>query len=231
MAVAVLTGRFPEAFDAGDFERWFAVWSAPEKPDGKPKLAAARMAICVLKAALTFGKGRRYPGCAELKSILEDMRFASLKPRQVAPTAGQVIALRLAARAAGAPLRALAYALQFETTLRQWDVIGQWVPLKDPRPSTLFGYGEKWIGPTWARIDDDLVLKLTPTKTEDTSEARVSFDLRECPMVLEEMVAIPAHQRTGSLIINERTGLPYRHDTWRELWREDRAAAGLPRHV
>lgn len=215
-----------DAIDRRDVDRWFAVWCGSSEA---PTLAAARMAVTVLKSALTFGKGCRLAGCADLKSILGDMRFSGLKPRAIAPTAEQVIAARKAARESGAPRRALAYALQFETTLRQWDVVGQWLPLSDPRPSSLLAYGEKWIGLTWAKIDQDLILRLTPTKTEDTSEARVAIDLKECPMVLEELEAIPLERRTGPLIPNERTGLPYRHDTLRQAWRHDATAAGLPR--
>ena len=69
------------------------------------------------------------------------------------------------------------YALQFETTLRQRDVIGEWVELADPRPSSILGYGQKWLGPTWANIDDNLIMRVTPSKTENTTEKRVTFDL------------------------------------------------------
>jgi hypothetical protein len=26
--------------------------------------------------------------------------------------------------------------------------------------------GQKWIGPTWAHVDENLILRFTPTKTE-----------------------------------------------------------------
>lgn len=215
-----------DAVDRRDISRWFDTWSEADGP--KRKLAAARMAICVLKAALLFGKGCRLTGCSDLQAILEDMEFPGLKARTSAPTADEIVRARQAARAAGAPLRALAYALQFETTLRQWDVIGQWVPMSDPRPSALPLEDQKWLGPTWAKIDDNLILKVTPTKTEETTEARVSLDLKECPMVLEELALIPIEQRTGPIIINEVTGLPYRHDMFRTCWRRDARAAGIP---
>lgn len=220
---AHIGARRLDAIDRRDIDRWFTIWS-----DAGKHLAAGRMAVTVLKSALTFGKGCRLAGCADLKSILEDMAFTSLKPRIFAPTAEQITKARAAARAAGAPLRALAYALQFETTLRQWDVIGQWLPLSDPRPSSLLAYGEKWIGLTWAKIDADLILRLTPTKTEETTEARVSIDLKECPMVLEELSALEFTERTGPIIVSARTGLPYRHSVFRSDWRRDARAAGIP---
>jgi hypothetical protein len=217
--------------DGRDLRRWFGEWSAPDEPNGRPKLAAARMVVCVIKAAVTFGIVCRLPACAEFRAILDRMEFPSIKPRTIAPTARQVEAARGAARASGAPSRALAYAFQFETTLRQWDVIGEWVPLSDPRPSAVLGYGEKWIGPTWQQIDADMVLRVTPGKTHDTSEARVAFDLRECPMVVEEMAMVPPERRVGPLIVSERTGLPYRHPGFRRSWRQDAITAGIPAEV
>jgi integrase len=95
----------------------------------------------------------------------------------------------------------------------------------------VLGYGEKWIGPTWQQVDAGMVLRVTPSKTEDTSEARVAFDLRECPMIAEEIERIEATRRIGPLIVAEHTGLPYRHETFRRAWRRDAQVAGIPRNV
>lgn len=43
--------------DIRDLNRWHAEWSAPLTENGKPRLAAARMAMIVLKTALTFAAG------------------------------------------------------------------------------------------------------------------------------------------------------------------------------
>jgi hypothetical protein len=216
------------ACDGRDLRRWFTEWSAPDEAGGRQKIAAARMVVCVIKAAVTFGIICRLPTCAEFRAILDHLEFPGVKPRTWAPSAQQVEAARAAAWASGGPSRALAYAFQFETTLRQWDVIGEWLPLSDPRPSAVLGYGEKWIGPTWQQIDPGMVLRLTPGKTHDTSEARVAFDLQECPMVVEEIAKVPPERRVGPLVISEQTGLPYRHQTFRRWWRLDATAAGIP---
>jgi hypothetical protein len=65
------------------------------------------------------------------------------------------------------------------------------------------------------------VLRLVPEKTAATSEARIAIDLRECPMVVEELAHVPPSRRTGPLIVDERTGLPYNHRTLRSAWRRD----------
>jgi hypothetical protein len=228
MLIMEVGSRQVTAVDGRDIRRWFTAWSQPDREGGKRKIAAARMAITVLKTALKFGKACRMRGCADLKSILEDMEFEGLKPRTSAPTAAQVIAARAAAHKLGHPLAALAYALQFEATLRQWDVIGEWVPLDDKRASAVLDGKQKWIGPTWSMIDHALVLRATPTKTEQTSAASIEVDLSECPMVVEELSKIPVESRLGPLIVNPNTGLPYRQWYFRDLWRKCARLSGIP---
>lgn len=218
-----------DALDGRDLSRWYKAWSEPAKEGGRPRLAAARMAMTVLKSALTFGKVCRYAGCADLKSIMDEMVFAAPAPRTAAPTAAQIIAARLEAHKAGHAAAALAYAIQFEGHVRQYDVIGEWVPIDDPRPSAILDGDHKWIGPTWSQIDENLILRLTPSKTEDTTGARIVLDLRTYPMVMEELAGIT--ERKGPLIINPRTGLPYRQWYFRDLWRAVATAAGIDRTV
>lgn len=228
---AHIGGRRISECDGRDVRRWFDIWAGG--PVGTPgrKLGAARMALSVLKAALSWGIQCRFAGCAEFRAILAEMEFENLKSRTEAPTAAEIEATRRAAHAAGRPGRALAYALQFETVLRQWDIIGEWVALSDPRPSAVLAYGQKWVGLSWSNIGADLILRYTPGKTDDTSGARVLIDLRECPMALAELEKTPEAARSGPLIVNERTRLPYRYDAYRCGWRRDATASGLPARV
>ena len=182
--------------DGRDVMGWFEQWRIASDGSGRDQLSVARVCLAILKAAISFGIVCRAKGCPEFQAILGELEFDTLRGRTQAPTAAQIIAVRKAAHAAGSPLRALAYAIQFETTLRQWDVIGQWVPLSDPKPSAIIHRGKKWIGLTWAAIDDRLILaKVEPTKTEDTTAVVVSFDLSVCPMVMEELALIPSERR------------------------------------
>jgi hypothetical protein len=114
MIVGTVGARRIDVLDGRDIRRWYAEWSAPLEQGGKPRLAAARMAIIVLKNALTFAATCRRPGCAELRDILGNIRFAGPRPRVEAPTAAEIIAARKAAHHLGHPAAALAYALQFE---------------------------------------------------------------------------------------------------------------------
>ena len=83
----------------------------------------------------------------------------------------------------------------------------------------------------WSQIDDDLVLRLTPSKTEESSQVRVVFDLKAYPMVVEELTSMSATGRSGPLIVNPRTGLPYRHEYFRVLWHKCAAEVGISRAV
>ncbi len=218
--------------DGRDVMGWFEQWRAACDGSGRDQLSVARVCLAILKAAVSFGIVCRIKGCSEFQAILRELEFDSLPSRKEAPTAAQIVAARKAAHAAGFPLRALAYAIQFETTLRQYDVIGQWLPLSDPKPSAIIHRGKKWIGPTWGAIDENLILAwIEPTKTETTTEAVVSFDLSVCPMVMEELALIPMEKRKGPLIVKELNGRPYDHDDFRKQWRRDCEASGLPKKL
>jgi len=95
--------------------------------------------------------------------------------------------------------------------MRQWDVIGKWVPLSDKKPSSVIDGTSKWVGPMWAQIDDNMILRYTPAKTQFASGAIVSIDLHMMPIVVEELAKVPVEARRGPLIVNPRTGLPYRN--------------------
>lgn len=234
--------------DGTEVETWFDYWADHSRPrgrnakighnnppepidDGKRHIAKARTAIAVLKAAVRFGVKLRHVGCADFREVLRACQFQPLASRDVYATADQVVAARRSAHAIGHPRIAFCYAIQFEGTVRQWDVRGQWLPMSEPQPSAVLGYGEKWIGPTWANIDQNLILRWTPTKTEDTTGAEIVVDLRACPMVMEELKLIPQDDRKGPLIANHKTGLPYRDDTFGDIWRAVRKAAGIPSEI
>jgi len=220
-----------DALDGRDLSRWHAEWSRPAAESGKPRIAAARMAMIVLKTALSFGIACRLPGCAELKLILQQQRFPGPRPRTEAPTAADIVAARKAAHDLGHPRAALAYALQFEGAMRQWDVIGQWVPLSYKTPSMIINGTSKWMGPLWSQIDEHLILRYTPHKTQFTTGAQVTLDLRECPMVMEELARVAMEARRGPLVISPKTDMPYTQWRFRDLWRVVADGAGIRREV
>jgi hypothetical protein len=220
MLIEEIGARRIQDCDGKDAKRWFKVWGQYSKEDGSyGKHAKALMCIAVIKAALKFGVLCKYKGCADFKAILAECGFPGTRRRQYAPTSDQIIAVRKAAHAKGHSPLALAYAIQFEGTNRQTDVMGQWVPLAERVASAVIDGNKKWIGPTWKDVDQNLVLRFKPSKTSRTTGAEVVIDLKACPMVMEELRLIPAEARQGPLIVDPNTRLPYKYRTLQSLWR------------
>jgi integrase len=210
-----------------DLKGWHQKWSNQGK-----YLAASKTCRSVLLAMVTFGIEARLPGCVELAATLRAANHTLPNPRrrEAVVTADQVVALRAAAHADGRPSSALAYALVFETTLRLWDVIGQWQST-DKGP-------DFWHGLRWEHIGPDLLMHYTPSKTSANTGLAVTFPLVRAPMVMEEFAFLQITKSTwadtrlvGPVIIAERTRMPFRADRFREGWRHDREAAGLPSTV
>jgi hypothetical protein len=210
-----------------DIFDWHDVWS-----DNGRYLAAAAMARAVLEAALSFGVMMREPGCAEVAAIIRETRkkLPKPQPRDQSATAAQITAARQAAHANGRPSSALAYAIAFEVMLRLWDVIGQWWPMDKGGISDVLDpdHKTKWFGLRWEDISADMVLTYTPSKTDGSTGARVTFNLLKAPMVLEELAHWPADKRAGPVIVSEESGLPYRPTIFAQRWTVDRKAAKLP---
>jgi len=57
------------------------------------------------------------------------------------------------------------------------------------------------------------------------------LDLKMCPMVMEELAKVPVEARRGPIIVNPRTGLPYRNWYFGEVWRKVRKATGIAKSV
>ncbi|OJU05887.1 MAG: hypothetical protein BGN83_14690 [Rhizobium sp. 63-7] len=213
-----------------DLKRWHDSWS-----EGGTRLAASKMMRAVIDAAVSYGVMCRITPCIELREVLKaaSRKLPNPKRREVVITAAQVAALREAAHAAGRPSSALAYALVYETTLRLWDVIGQWVPVDSDGISDIVNprTGNKWFGLRWEDIDDALVLKYMPSKTSMKTGLSVTYPLRAAPMVMEELAYWPADKRTGPVIAYEMNGRPYLSEVFSSMWSRDRKAAGLPGHV
>jgi hypothetical protein len=226
MLDAVIGKRRVTAVSGIDVLGWYRKWKEPDHPGGREKIAAAAMTMNVLKAALAFGiiDGNR-PGCRDLHYAITQMRIPKPAPRKSAPTREQIIAARRAAHRMGHPGLALAYAIQFETTLRLWDVVGQWVPMSEPGISPVVARGRKWFGLTWADVDDSLILHAKPSKTINSSGATVDYDLSLCPMIMEEISSIPPEDRVGPII--KHGALPYWDWRTRIVWRAIAKEVGL----
>jgi hypothetical protein len=106
--------------------------------------------------------------------------------------------------------------------LRQKDVIGEWI--KTPG-------GEQWTsGLLWGehvKSDWQLVKPTSKSNFSDVAE----FDLRLMPMLMAELERVPATGRIGPVVLDERTGKPYRQREFARRFRAVARAAGVPDDV
>jgi len=217
---------------------WYKEWS-----DGGQKISAGGAFIATLRTLFRFGAGLLDDAeCSRLAGTLSSQSYKGTKPREVALSADQVTAIRKAARARNWHFMALAQAIQFECTMRQRDVIGEWVPVKEPGMSdvvqTKTFKGEKktkkWItGIRWEKIDENLILRHVTSKRNK----KLENDLKLAPMVLEEFqhmfgstdrAAMPA---SGPVILCEVNMWPYYNTEFRRKWRKVATEAGIPKNV
>lgn len=212
-----------------DVKAWWKVWSAADARGRPTKVAAGWMAYSVLKTAIRFGVTCGLEDCARLLTMMGELSIPRPRARNMVALADQITAAREAAHAIGRRSLALAYAIQFETALRQWDVIGQWYPMDYDLVSDEFGPRGKWRGLDWRHIDSNLVLRLKAGKTEDTTGEEYIVDLKLCPMVMEELAHWTPEERRGPVIVDETTGLPYVPRVYEAWWRRRiRKDADLP---
>lgn len=209
-----------------DLVKWHKLWSE----DGR-YLAASAMMRAVLGAAVSYGIMLRFDGCADFLTVIKETNRKIPQPRrrEYVVTAEQVMAARKSAHENERPGWAIAYALAFETTLRLWDVIGQWMPLSEPGVSDVMACGNKWFGLRWEDIDTDLVLRYVPSKTKGKTGKSVTYPLAKAPMVMEELAHWPLEVRKGPIVLSGNR--PPFAATFRNGWHVDRDAAGISSKV
>ena len=205
--------------------RWHEAWSA----NGE-HITTGHSLITTLRIIVAFGAGLLEDAdCQRLAGLLRTMRFQQGQARKTVLTAEHVIAIRQRAHAEGRPSIALAQAIQFELALRQKDVVGEWVPLKEPGTSDVVDGRQKWIrGLRWEEVDGMVLRHVTSKRGK-----LLTADLRLCPMIMEEFAIwqeknLPA---CGPIVVREETGKPWVADRFRLFWRRIANAAGVPKGV
>lgn len=208
---------------ARNFLRLHEDWSK----DGKVSVAHAKIGML----RILFGFGATIledDDCAKLSGILSKMRFAMAKPRSERLTAEQANAIRGKAHEAGKPSIALAQAFQFELMLRQKDCIGEWVPIREPGVSDIQADGYKWLrGIRWEEIGPDMVLRHITSKRQKAIEV----NLRNAPMVMEELARLGELPANGPIVVCERDELPWTAPEFRRQWRMLATSCGVPKTV
>lgn len=229
--------RALSALSLKDFRRWYDAAKAPKKESGPQRIDRACKIMKMVRQMLRYGIAAELDQrqCTRLITILEATRFATPKRRRSKLDLAHVTAFILKAEAKGRLSLALGTALQFESGMRQRDVIGEWMPVpagKEPTGIVVRGRrGNGWRrwsnGLAWADVSKDLVISKETTKTG----ALVSHDLKLFPLSMALLAKIPVEERIGALIVDETTGRPYAEFAYSRNWRDIAREADIPDEI
>jgi hypothetical protein len=213
----------------GDFRRWYDAAKKPKAPSGPERIDRACKIIKMLRELFKYGVTAELAECKRLREILLEAEFRQPARRKVKLEFVHVDACIERAIEMKRVSLALGTGLQFETTLRQRDVIGEWEPIPAGEAATgIVLNGRRWVkGLTWADLANDLEVYKDTTKTGQTA----AHDLKLCPLVLQVLAHVPADRRVGPLVIDEASGRPYAEFVYPREWRIVARAAGIPAHV
>ncbi|MGI4767934.1 MAG: hypothetical protein ACRYGP_23065 [Janthinobacterium lividum] len=212
-----------------DFRRWYDEAKKPKAPGQPERINKAHKMVSLCRRLFTYGIAAEIPDCARLAAILDASRCKQPGRRRVKLERHHVEAFIVEALKNNRLSLALGTTLQFDTALRQRDVIGEWEPL--PEGETAGGivlHRRRWAnGLTWADINDRFEIFKATTKTG----AIAAHDLSLCPETMRLLQLVPAAKRIGPLIIDEEAGRPYATDGYAREWRAIADKAGIPKHV
>ena len=213
-----------DALTGLDFMRWYQTYRAPREEGGPERIRRAYKAMQLLRIAVKFGVAAGIQQCFRLATTLEALRFAQPEPRTVAPTFKMIESLCTLAIEDGRRSIALAQALQFELTLRQIDVIGEWEKV-EKGASGLVLRGERWSGGLlWNHIGPEWILEKRTTKTGQ----KAVHDIKAYPFLLAMLQSVPKEERVGPVIKDEGSGFPYKRRHYAKVWRALAREAGVP---
>lgn len=221
--------RALHALTVEDFWRWYNAAKRPKAAGGPERVRRAWGIMKKLREMLSYGVSAELDGCVRLKTILAEVRFPQPARRRVTLDLVHVTAFIPKAIEMNRLSLALATAIQFDTILRQKDVIGEWEPIKAGEPKTgIVLRGNRWVrGLVWS----DIILDGITRKVTSKTGAIAAHDMTVCPHVLQVANLVPIESRIGPLIIDEKAGRPYAGDAFAREWRRIARAADIPDHV
>jgi hypothetical protein len=205
-----------------DFRRWYKEFRKPSEEGGAERITSAHHRMTRVRAVFSFGGELGLPHAKRLREELSRIRFEMPKSRTQQVTFEQTCAFIVKAHELGYYEMAMAQALQFEFMLRQTDVIGKWEPSeKDPHVS-------EWVtGVRWEEITQNGVLSHTTGKRR----RNVALDVKVYPLVQAELDRLAVVPSFGPIVVDSKTGNPFKYENYRKRWRQIARAAGIPDDV
>jgi hypothetical protein len=224
-----------------DMRDCFLALLEPAHPGGAPRVRLAQACVrSMMKILLNYGAELGLPGCLELVQVLERMTlrvpketrtiWKAQQKKKIAMSydhAAAIVAEGLSRGTRRHRSAALGVAAQFEFTLRQIDVIGEWEKIsRRARADAIINRGQAWR--PGLRFEDFSTGTLDLT-TSKTSTAAV-FDVTAYPLFQTALAAVPEAERRGPLVVDEQ-GVPVRQRYYQELYRDLADAANVPSEV
>jgi hypothetical protein len=177
-----------------------------------------RRPACALSILLNYGAELGLAGCLDLAQVLErmtlrvpkDVRTAwkAKRPPKVAMAYAQALAIVVEGLRRGTRRHrsiALGVAAQFEFTLRQIDVIGEWERIGEPTElpcDAIVSHGQVWGGGLRFEQLADGTLDITTSK----NETGAVFDVTAYLLFMQTLQAVPAAERRGPLVVDDEGG-------------------------
>jgi hypothetical protein len=205
-----------------DFPRWYRAFRAPRKEGGRERISNATQLIKRARAVLSFGVELGIADALRLRQVFSFMEFEAPKSRTQQVEFQQASAFIAIAHEVGEHGLAMAQAFEFELMMRQTDVIGKYEDRKD-LPNVLVSVN----GLRWQEITEDRILVHSASK----NDRGVAHDLNEYPLVRAELDRLPAVPRIGSVIVDHKTGRPFKYPEFARRWRNVARLAGIPDEV
>ena len=151
-----------------DFRRWYREWQKRSAGKGGDGTRTAYGGIQGVRMLLNYGIECRFRVCKDLREDMDMIRFRRGAAREETLSYGEVKAIIECALADGNKSLALSQALQYETFLRQTDVIGKWSkvePTYVAQPGEIVLRGKVWRGLTMDMISLGKDLRIRTSKT------------------------------------------------------------------
>lgn len=163
--------RALSALKLGDFRRWYDEAKKPKDHGGPERIDRASKIIKQLREMFKYGTAAELAECSRLREILRNAEFQAAPRRRVTLTLEHARAFVAKSVESGRVSLALATAMQFETTMRQKDVIGEWEPIPSGQAASgIVLNGRRWAnGLTWADFGANLEIRKDTSKTGQTA--------------------------------------------------------------
>lgn len=218
-----------------------------KRTKGAPRVRHAKAVVReMLPTLLNYGAEAKLPGCLALAQIMDRMTLrvpaetrkawkASLTPKvamgYVQAEAIVAEGLRLYETTGLKRWRsvALGVAAQFEFTLRQIDVIGEFEEIRPGTvipANTIVRLGKTWRPGLWFEQFAGEQLDVETSK----NATQAPFDPSEYPLFMRALNSVPVAERVGPLVVGD-DGLPMFKRFYSDVYDELRTAANVPKAV